>query len=207
MRRRLFTAASVLSFLLFVATVYAWVWSEGVFSYWSYRHFTGASDAERLIYWRKLGWGASCGLGTVDISWGHDPYNEADGDPHRRQDEFARHVDDPPLPEFLYARVVTTMSGSVQGKLTEYVHVAGCQIAVFDELGGAWTWKSASMVLPFWLLAACFGLLPAFAVGAFAKRRIRKYRGGCAKCGYNLTGNTSGVCPECGAEVISHATP
>jgi len=29
--------------------------------------------------------------------------------------------------------------------------------------------------------------------------RNRRRRGGCAACGYNLTGNVSGVCPECGA--------
>jgi uncharacterized paraquat-inducible protein A len=26
----------------------------------------------------------------------------------------------------------------------------------------------------------------------------RRARGQCAECGYDLTGNTSGVCPECG---------
>ena len=25
----------------------------------------------------------------------------------------------------------------------------------------------------------------------------------CEKCGYDLTGNTSGVCPECGTKVVS----
>jgi hypothetical protein len=29
-------------------------------------------------------------------------------------------------------------------------------------------------------------------------RRSRRRRGLCLKCGYNLAGNTSGVCPECG---------
>ena len=29
-------------------------------------------------------------------------------------------------------------------------------------------------------------------------RRIRRRRGRCVMCGYNLTGNTSGTCPECG---------
>ena len=32
-------------------------------------------------------------------------------------------------------------------------------------------------------------------------RRRRKKRGLCLKCGYNLDGNESGVCPECGTEV------
>jgi len=30
------------------------------------------------------------------------------------------------------------------------------------------------------------------------RRRIRAWRGLCETCGYDLTGNTSGVCPECG---------
>ena len=30
------------------------------------------------------------------------------------------------------------------------------------------------------------------------KRRRRRKRGLCVKCGYDLTGNESGVCPECG---------
>jgi len=35
----------------------------------------------------------------------------------------------------------------------------------------------------------------------FSKRRFGT-RGLCAKCGYNLEGNTSGVCPECGTRVL-----
>ena len=33
------------------------------------------------------------------------------------------------------------------------------------------------------------------------RRRRRRKRGLCLSCGYNLTGNTSGVCPECAAKV------
>jgi rubrerythrin len=29
-------------------------------------------------------------------------------------------------------------------------------------------------------------------------RRERLARGQCGRCGYDLTGNVSGVCPECG---------
>ena len=32
-------------------------------------------------------------------------------------------------------------------------------------------------------------------------RRRRRKRGLCVKCGYDLTGNESGVCAECGTEV------
>jgi predicted RNA-binding Zn-ribbon protein involved in translation (DUF1610 family) len=29
----------------------------------------------------------------------------------------------------------------------------------------------------------------------------RQHRNACSSCGYNLTGNTSGVCPECGSKI------
>ncbi len=32
-------------------------------------------------------------------------------------------------------------------------------------------------------------------------RGLRLRRGLCVECGYNLTGNVSGVCPECGTPV------
>lgn len=36
-------------------------------------------------------------------------------------------------------------------------------------------------------------------------RRIRLAQGICHMCGYNLTGNVSGVCPECGEPVGTKA--
>jgi predicted RNA-binding Zn-ribbon protein involved in translation (DUF1610 family) len=56
-----------------------------------------------------------------------------------------------------------------------------------------------SLLLPCWALAAMFSVLPA----VWAIRHLRRSRlpGLCATCGYNLTGNTSGVCPECGREI------
>jgi hypothetical protein len=38
-------------------------------------------------------------------------------------------------------------------------------------------------------------------VGKLIRSRRRKSQQGCAGCGYNLTGNVSGVCPECGAVI------
>jgi hypothetical protein len=36
---------------------------------------------------------------------------------------------------------------------------------------------------------------------AFFLIRPRTVEGGCQECGYNLTGNESGVCPECGTAI------
>ena len=51
--------------------------------------------------------------------------------------------------------------------------------------------------LPDWFLALLLAVLP----GLWAFKmlpRSAKNAGRCTQCGYNLTGNTSGTCPECG---------
>lgn len=60
------------------------------------------------------------------------------------------------------------------------------------------------VVVPLWAVAAALAVIPAaWAPGAY-KRRVRARRrrlGLCLRCGYDLTGNTSGVCSECGEAV------
>ena len=49
------------------------------------------------------------------------------------------------------------------------------------------------------LVAGILGFCPAISLFRGPVRRHRRRRRGlCLKCGYNLTGNTTGVCPECG---------
>ncbi len=61
-----------------------------------------------------------------------------------------------------------------------------------------------SMHAPFWMLTMLFAAYPAFELVVGARRRRRERRrhdGQCVGCGYDLTGNESGVCPECGTEI------
>jgi hypothetical protein len=48
-------------------------------------------------------------------------------------------------------------------------------------------------------------LLASYPIVSFIRGPLRRWRrrrkGLCVRCGYNLTGNTSGVCPECGVAV------
>jgi len=63
--------------------------------------------------------------------------------------------------------------------------------------------SSAGKVLtfPHWAVAALFALLPS----ARLYRRLRRREDGrCKKCGYDLAGNVSGVCPECGSASHLH---
>ncbi len=60
--------------------------------------------------------------------------------------------------------------------------------------------------VPFWMPAVMFGA-PAVALMVvprtlrLALHQRRRRRGLCVRCGYDLTGNDSGVCPECGEAV------
>ncbi len=79
------------------------------------------------------------------------------------------------------------------------------QLSVGDlGLGGTLVLIEAKLSL--WLVAVFVSAYPtlAFIRGPLRRHRRRK-RGLCLKCGYNLTGNTSGVCPECGAKIGTQA--
>ena len=74
------------------------------------------------------------------------------------------------------------------------------------ELHSARAWT-----VPWAAVAAVFAL-PAGARAAawllgFARFCRRTSRNLCHRCGYSLTGNTSGTCPECGAPNAAPAEP
>ncbi len=55
------------------------------------------------------------------------------------------------------------------------------------------------------LTATTLIMLPAAALAAMFRRRPKA--GCCRACGYNLTGNTSGICPECGSAACTEPPP
>ena len=59
--------------------------------------------------------------------------------------------------------------------------------------------------LPAWFVCIVAGAYPAIAFvrGPMLRRRHRRKRGLCERCAYDLTGNTSGVCPECGTQILA----
>ncbi len=61
---------------------------------------------------------------------------------------------------------------------------------------------ATKVTLPFWMVVAALLVYPtiAFIRGPLRRWRRRK-RGECLNCGYNLTGNVTGVCSECGTAV------
>jgi len=60
-------------------------------------------------------------------------------------------------------------------------------------------YRGIAVQFPLWWLAAAFAALPlSLLVFRVARSFMRRRSGRCARCGYQLEGNTSGWCPECG---------
>jgi hypothetical protein len=60
------------------------------------------------------------------------------------------------------------------------------------------------ITVPLLLLFLAFSLYPIIVLAKSSqrwRRMSRHKRGLCVRCGYDLTGNVSGTCPECGAEI------
>jgi hypothetical protein len=56
--------------------------------------------------------------------------------------------------------------------------------------------------VPLWAPAlACLAILCVGPLGRAIRGRRRRLRGRCESCNYDLTGNMSGVCPECGVAI------
>jgi hypothetical protein len=62
------------------------------------------------------------------------------------------------------------------------------------------TYSSRHLVVPLWLVLLGFAIVPAVRFGSQLFRRSRDATFQCRYCSYDLTGNVSGVCPECGRE-------
>ena len=62
------------------------------------------------------------------------------------------------------------------------------------------------LTVPFWFLTAVLAAGPMYVMARAILRRHQGRRTGlCRGCGYNLTGNLSGICPECGRPVSPEA--
>ena len=62
-----------------------------------------------------------------------------------------------------------------------------------------------AVCLPLWFLMILFSTYPAIAFVRGPLRQYRRHRrrkcGLCIQCSYDLTGNVTGICPECGKEI------
>jgi hypothetical protein len=62
--------------------------------------------------------------------------------------------------------------------------------------------NGAEIIFPIWVLALLTCLLIAAGWPIFRAACGKGDAGNCRRCGYNLTANVSGICPECGMAVV-----
>jgi len=218
MRRRLFTFAAAVSLVLCVATVVLWASPRPHQVNWTSQ--TPSSD-----YWAGYD-------GTTLYLWRADRVSEADiqaelvavksmPETTWRGDNWRHHLG--PDLSWLQRKNVTPGCDGTPGTETDGVvfYIARGTISLHDRserfgfisfgpLPGSWWCLYVSMWVPF----LTFALLPAIAARPlfrYARSLIRQWlfraEGMCIKCGYNLTGNISGICPECGTACTTSETP
>jgi hypothetical protein len=90
-------------------------------------------------------------------------------------------------------------SGGLYGGPVRSTRFAGVEVYADAAVAGGPPQYRAVVVPVAYPLAAA-AVLPCLWAVSESRRRRRAVRGRCDACGYDLTGNASGVCPECGRE-------
>jgi hypothetical protein len=181
MRRRLFTAVSVLSLVLCLVTLVLWVRSyyhDGGFRI--IRGVAVPATGQRLLEWDERELGIICWQGSFFWSG-----------------EFTRDCTVSQLDEvrsqlgvhFFPVSAADSLSVLVPNRFGFGYAADRFEPEMSPEIHVSW-WR---LRVPIWLITVTLAILPMVGL----PRRV-KGRSHCQVCGYNLTGNTSGVCPECG---------
>ena len=184
-RQLLFTLATILSLALLAATAALWVRSYRIVDHFSYdrweRFHAGhrisiSSDGGRLVFGSMNLQGAIGSTGRPDafVPYGEFRHDTVPAGPNV--------VDLSTYPS-AYRRMFAKWSGGYGFAYFEFRRSRGWGVCA-----------------PCWAPATLFAACPLAACVRLARRR-RKNAGLCTACGYNLTGNVSGVCPECGVEI------
>ena len=180
MRRRLLKLASAISLLLCFATVVLWVRSylrvDEVTRFMSRYGEAGASDRSVMSAFGVIR-AYELSVGTVDGS----PPPVVWVRKSRLADDAVRQKMALPLPRYL----------------NREIQVGGYGVAYSADAEGI---IQAELRIPYWPPAVLFALLPGVWIWGWIGRR-GSVGPRCRRCRYNLTGNTSGVCPECGEAV------
>jgi hypothetical protein len=180
-RRRLFNIASVASLLLCAATVVLWMRSSLIVD----AAQVGVGRDHTVSAWSDSGQVGFC-VTTFTNIWCDGQFHLVAARQFMAPRLFGARYD---LPEVEIPPQFVTVENFVwKSKKVSSPTVVG-QI------------DYSYVAFPHWLVASLLCLWPEFQ--QISRWRPARPTGFCAVCGYNLTGNASGACPECGTPVIS----
>jgi len=72
-----------------------------------------------------------------------------------------------------------------------------------SDVGQIWMTTVSCRYWVLTVLCSAYPLIVLLRYPSRRRKRLWRVQGRCHECGYNLTGNTSGVCSECGTEIKS----
>lgn len=176
MIRRLFTAAPVLSLLLFVGCCVLWPATKHTDYYVKWASPSATSD----LY-------VSAAAGTVQIE--RETYGSlaaTDPDPH--DSGFGAH-----------AMHFDTLEANWE---THWQHVTNHAGVVYATNDYPNAYHAQYLIVPIWWLLIGLSLPPLVWLWRYRSRRDRIKRGLCLACGYDLRASTD-RCPECGKPIIA----
>jgi hypothetical protein len=184
-RRRFFTLASAISLLICLAAVGLWTGEQ--------------------LHGRKFGWSYP-GVPRPDGTRPEYIFDCVQGRPEVGRVRVLRPPPPPVSPAWAKSRPLFLW------RHFGFTIMAGENVSFIDNSGvGRPSWvaydaETYVISVPCWTIILISGALPAI----WFRRRLRHLRilravGCCPSCGYNLTGNTSGVCPECGTAIPQKA--
>ena len=105
----------------------------------------------------------------------------------------------------------TANTGGTQGAMTAlrsselFLGIRSWDQSIISPSQGE-TFRARGAIVPLWIITVLTLVTPAVWSARWyrARRRQRRRRAGlCPDCAYDLTGNVSGACPECGRQVIT----
>ena len=179
MRKILFAFASACSLLLFLATLTFWGWSLGHFG------STTWMQPERYIK-------VQFADGVLGLQFARDNWSRPPGPGKAVYGWFSWRI---PLPPGRDRASLEVPSFNRFGFGFHEVRTSG-------PPSGGWQFGKRRLFIvfmPFWLFAVITSALPLRWLALRRRQRAQNRDGYCASCGYNLTGNVTGICPECGA--------
>jgi len=202
MRRRIFSGMSLLSLLLCVATVVMWIRSGRRFDWIQHEnaswHCEAMSQRGSLIVSAFRGGDRAAALRERDELIRIKPelpklaadlleVNDAKLRDYKSWKSSTSHLSGTlPVPP-PKKRSIWTDIGFQRFTTTPMVS--------FDVVGETRDW----IVVPYWSFFTLLALTPFLWLATH--RRTSRQSGLCLRCGYCLTGSTSGTCPECGSPV------
>jgi len=203
MKRRLLNLVTPLSMLLCIAIVVA-----GVRSYFRADQFTRLSDKATGTRLNACAWDWVIDWGRIGV--GRDEMRHT-----YESAEDAFRIERKMTPQFIHqtrpAAKVRPLGGSLWNRLGFFYYHETSRPAAIDPTNrrmpvemGLVSRSSDHWFIwaPLWPFALATSAPPAAWCAVRLRRRRNKkrqaLRGHCRGCGYDLTGNVSGVCPECG---------